>query len=177
MCKVKRVFVQSQSFNPCNNSKVHRIRRVDFAREFCFCRNFRENRQTNWGFAATRLEFHSYQSKMYTGEGDGSFRTISVVQSVQQQSAPNSKSRFRSRIWLYCLHRAANNNPRENPIIGSDLTFPCQGALQGAICPRVCQTIPVVQPLRVATGTPYIKRLQVTFRNVGYPHFGTWHVV
>ena len=25
---------------------------------------------------------------------------------------------------------------------------------------------------RVATGTPYIKRLRVTFRNVGYPHFG-----
>ena len=41
-----------------SNSKVHRIRRADLAREFCFCRNLRENRQANWGFlAATRLEF------------------------------------------------------------------------------------------------------------------------
>ena len=29
---------------------------------------------------------------------------------------------------------------------------------------------------RVATGTPYIKRLRVTLRNVGYPHFGTSQV-
>jgi len=64
MRKVTRVFVQSQSFNPCN-SIVYRIRRADFAREFCFCRNFRENRQANWGFAATRLEFQLQQPRRF----------------------------------------------------------------------------------------------------------------
>ena len=54
--KVTRVFVQSQSFNPCH-SIVYQIRRADFAQKFCFCRIFRENRQANWGFAVTRLEF------------------------------------------------------------------------------------------------------------------------
>ena len=33
-------------------------------------------------------------------QGDASFRTISVVQSMPQHSVPNSKSRFRSRVLL-----------------------------------------------------------------------------
>ena len=64
MRKVTRVFVQSQSFNPLN-SIVHRIRRAEFAREFCFCRNFRKYRQANWGFAATRLEFQLQQPRRF----------------------------------------------------------------------------------------------------------------
>ena len=62
MREVTRVFVQSQSFNP-SHSILHQIRRADFAREFCFCRNFVENRQANWGFAATRLEFQLQQPR------------------------------------------------------------------------------------------------------------------
>ena len=44
---------------------------------------------------------------------------------------------------------------------------------------RVCvksisvHVTPKIEKTRVATGTPYIKRLRGMFRNVGYPHFGT----
>ena len=42
--------------------------------------------------------------------GDASFRTISIVQSIQQHSAPNSKSRFRSRILLLSQFQGKSTN-------------------------------------------------------------------
>ena len=53
-----------QSFN-LPSSVVHRIRIADFAREFCFCRNSREHRQANWGFAATGMEFQLQQPRRF----------------------------------------------------------------------------------------------------------------
>ena len=56
------------------------------------CENL--NRRVVGKFRVSRHFVESY------AQGDASFRTISVVQSIQQHSAPNSKSRFRSRILL-----------------------------------------------------------------------------
>ena len=100
MRKVTRVFVQSQSFNPCN-SIVHRIRRADFAREFCFfCRNFRENRRANWDFAATGMEFQLQQPIR--------FRLWRVAENGNHSCARSSLSLTRSRPcqarWLLTPH-------------------------------------------------------------------------
>ena len=56
------------------------------------CENL--NRRVVGKFRVSRHFVESY------AQGDTSFRTISVVQSIQQHSAPNSKRRFRSRILL-----------------------------------------------------------------------------
>ena len=57
------------------------------------------------------------------------------------------------------------------------LVFCTFGTLGDVFDPQAEKNASTRLETQVATGTPYIKRLRPTFRNVGYPHFGTWDVL
>ena len=118
----------SYNLNRSINAKqiVYRVRRADFAREYCSCRNSRENRQANWGFAETRLEFQLQprRFRLRRGAENGKSQLCkSITRSHKVSTLPRWLLTRHPRVCAG-LHKVSTCEPCDRSKVYTGVTLP-----------------------------------------------------